>query len=254
MSNIDEVLDLLQNKVRRLIMERLVREPHYPMQLAQQIDVSQQAIMKHLNILEKADFVSKKKVASDAGGPPKNIYMVEKSISIRIDLGPDLFRCEERKLPKGGPMRLSSRLPSASTPVAEAISGRKKISFQEGFEYLSQINETLDELDEKRDALIALHQVVKNKISTAVDSNFDTYEERTLVHNMLDSPRTHINLKQISEELRLGASATEQLMEEIRLRLLREIGEKSGTVISGPSDTKLPWWAMLGPDRNFNRR
>ena len=59
---------------------------------------------------------------------------------------------------------------------------------------------------------------------------------------MLDSPRTHINLKQISEELRLGASATEQLMEEIRLRLLREIIEKkSGTVISGPSDTKLPW-------------
>ena len=51
----------------------------------------------------------------------------------------------------------------------------------------------LDELDEKRDALIALHQVVKNKISTAVDSNFETYEERTLVHNMLDSPRTHIN-------------------------------------------------------------
>ena len=150
-------------------------------------------------------------------------------------------------------MRLSSRLPSASTPVAEAISGRKKISFQEGFEYLSQINETLDELDEKRDALIALHQVVKNKISTAVDSNFETYEERTLVHNMLDSPRTHINLKQISEELRLGASATEQLMEEIRLRLLREIGEKSGTVISGPSDPGC-LWAMLGPDRNFNRR
>ena len=27
MSNIDEALDLLQNKVRRLIMERLVREP-----------------------------------------------------------------------------------------------------------------------------------------------------------------------------------------------------------------------------------
>ena len=53
MSNIDEALDLLQNKVRRLIMERLVREPHYPMQLAQQIDVSQQAIMKHLNIWKK---------------------------------------------------------------------------------------------------------------------------------------------------------------------------------------------------------
>ena len=46
----DEALRLLENKVRRQILERLVREPHYPLQLAQQIGVSQQAIMKHLKI------------------------------------------------------------------------------------------------------------------------------------------------------------------------------------------------------------
>ena len=71
------------------------------MQLAQQIDVSQQAIMKHLNILEKADFVSKKKVASDAGGPPKNIYMVEKSISFVL-IWVLIYSGVRRKLPKAG--------------------------------------------------------------------------------------------------------------------------------------------------------
>ena len=52
MADIDLALRLLQNKVRRQILERLVREPHYPMQLADLIGVSQQAIKKHLKELE----------------------------------------------------------------------------------------------------------------------------------------------------------------------------------------------------------
>jgi ArsR family transcriptional regulator len=106
MVDVDLALSILQNKVRRQILERLVREPHYPMQLADLIGVSQQAIMKHLKELEKGDFVAKMKVPSNKGGPPRTIYSVQKSISLRIDLGPDLFHCEQRKLPLGGPMRL----------------------------------------------------------------------------------------------------------------------------------------------------
>ena len=91
MGDLDTTLNLLQNKVRRQILERLVREPHYPMQLADRIGVSQQAIMKHLKLLESSDFVVKMKVASSIGGPPKNIYSIQQAISLRIDLGPDLF-------------------------------------------------------------------------------------------------------------------------------------------------------------------
>ena len=62
MADIDYALRLLQNKVRRQILERLVREPHYPMQLAELIGVSQQAIKKHLKELEQGDFVTKLQV------------------------------------------------------------------------------------------------------------------------------------------------------------------------------------------------
>ena len=58
MVDVDLALSILQNKVRRQILERLVREPHYPMQLADLIGVSQQAIMKHLKELERGDFVA----------------------------------------------------------------------------------------------------------------------------------------------------------------------------------------------------
>ena len=39
MADIDYALRLLQNKVRRQILERLVREPHYPMQLLSLIHI-----------------------------------------------------------------------------------------------------------------------------------------------------------------------------------------------------------------------
>ena len=65
MADIDHALRLLQNKVRRQILERLVREPHYPMQLAELIGVSQQAIKKHLKELEHGNFVAKLQVPSE---------------------------------------------------------------------------------------------------------------------------------------------------------------------------------------------
>ena len=90
MVDIDDALSVFQNKARRDILERLVREPHYPLQIANQIGISQQAVMKHLNFLEKKGFVVKMRVASNKGVLPKNIYSVQESISIRIDLGLDL--------------------------------------------------------------------------------------------------------------------------------------------------------------------
>ena len=41
---------------------RLVREPHYPLQLATQIGVSQQAVTKQLGELEKAGMIQSEKV------------------------------------------------------------------------------------------------------------------------------------------------------------------------------------------------
>ena len=161
MANLDEALAILQNKARRAILERLVREPHYPLQLSEQIGISQQAVMKHLKLLEGAGFVVKMKAASNKGGPPKNIYSVQQAISIRIDLGPDLFQCNQRILPAGGPLKLSTKLNGDIVQVAEMVSGRKKIGVGEGAHHLSMISETIERLDAERDALIALHQPSK---------------------------------------------------------------------------------------------
>jgi len=253
MADLDEALSLLQNKSRRAILERLVREPHYPMQLAEQIGVSQQAVMKHLKLLENAGFVVKIKAASIKGGPPKNIYTVQQAISLRIDLGPDLFHCEKRVLPAGGPLKLSNKLSGKVIDVAEHVSGRKRIGVGEGAHHLSTIAENLERLDAERDALIALHQQVKQRISATVDADFESYEQRLVIHNILESPASKFDFKSFAKELELGAEATEKLMDEVRTRMIRQLAERSGNLIAAPQAAELPWWAALGIDPKDGR-
>ena len=248
MVDLDEALGILQNKARRAIIERLVREPHYPLQLAKQIGISQQAVMKHLRMLEKVGFVVKMKVASNKGGPPKNIYSVQQAISIRIDLGPDLFQCTQRILPAGGPLKLSNKLSGDMVKVAEVVSGRKMIGVGEGAHHLSMISDAIEKLDRERDALIALHQQIKQRVSSTVDNDFESYEQRLIIHNILESPGSKFNFKEFARELKLGAEASEKLMDEVRVRMIRQFAERSGQFIAAPQSIELPWWAALGID------
>jgi len=253
MANLDQALAILQNKARRAILERLVREPHYPLQLSDQIGISQQAVMKHLKLLEGAGFVVKMKAASSKGGPPKNIYSVQQAISIRIDLGPDLFKCSQRTLPAGGPLKLSNSLKGEVVKVAEMVSGRKKIGVGEGAHHLSAISDAIERLDSERDALIALHQQIKQRVSTTVDTDFESYEQRLMVHNILEAPRSNFNFKEFTRELQLGAEASERLMDEVCSRVVRQLAERSGQFIAASQTIELPWWAALGIDPNENQ-
>ena len=50
MVDFDEAIDILENRARRDILRHLVKEPHYPLQLSELLEISQQAVMKHIKI------------------------------------------------------------------------------------------------------------------------------------------------------------------------------------------------------------
>ena len=241
-ADFDTALSILENGTRRSILERLVREPHYPLQLAELLDVSQQAVMKHLKVLEKAGFVTSEKVPSEKGGPPKRIFAVTQSFSLRLDLGPDMFRAEHRKLPPGGPTRLSSRLPSEAMPLADRIGTRRRLPMAEALGMLSDLNDELDRLDAQRDALIALHQQIKHKASRAVDDTFDIYEERQLAHALLEAPRRPVDLDRFCAGMQIQVARAEEMMDTLRGVMMRQIGTEAGNIIATRDDRLLPWW------------
>ncbi len=87
MVDLDEVLSVIENPARRKILEALVREPHYPLQLSKELGMSQQAVMKHLKVLENYHLVESYKEPSNLGGPMRNKYYPALNFTIIVDSG-----------------------------------------------------------------------------------------------------------------------------------------------------------------------
>jgi predicted transcriptional regulator len=238
----DEALSILENPTRRQILRKLVKEPHYPLQLSELLNVSQQAVVKHLKVLEESGFVDSERVPSEKGGPPKKMYKVNQSFSLRLDLGPDLFRAEHRKIPAGGPMRLSGRLPPELNGVVDRLGTRRKLPMVEAMGVLSELDSALERIDEHRDAVIALHQQVMRKVSPSISEQSGSYEERQLAHAIMNQPRRPLDLDAFSQGLRIQSMDAEEMMDALRERLMRDFAASRGRLVAAREGTPLPWW------------
>ena len=242
MVGFDEALSILENPTRRQILRKLVKEPHYPLQLSELLNVSQQAVVKHLKVLEESGFVDSERVPSEKGGPPKKMYKVNQSFSLRLDLGPDLFRAEHRKIPAGGPMRLSNRLPPELNGVVDRLGTRRKLPMVEAMGVLSELDSALERIDEHRDAVIALHQQVMRKGSPSISEQSTSYEERQLAHAIMNQPRRPLDLDAFSQGLRIQSMDAEEMMDALRERLMRDFAASRGRLVAAREGTPLPWW------------
>ena len=242
MVGFDEALSILENPTRRQILRKLVKEPRYPLQLSELLNVSQQAVVKHLKVLEESGFVDSERVPSEKGGPPKKMYKVNQSFSLRLDLGPDLFRAEHRKIPAGGPMRLSNRLPPELNGVVDRLGTRRKLPMVEAMGVLSELDSALERIDEHRDAVIALHQQVMRKVSPSISEQSGSYEERQLAHAIMNQPRRPLDLDAFSQGLRIQSMDAEEMMDALRERLMRDFAASRGRLVAAREGTPLPWW------------
>ena len=88
---VDELFYLLENPTRRRILKLLSVERLYPLQLSKEIDVTQQAVVKHLRILEDHGLVKSRDEPSRRG-PNRRVYKASRDVSLHIDIGPSTYK------------------------------------------------------------------------------------------------------------------------------------------------------------------
>src|SRR2546427_10512694 len=88
---LDAVLRVIENPVRRRIIKRLSRGPSYALQLSKELGLGQPLVAKHLSIMESAGLVTSTVEASPnpSGGKRKRDSLA-RSVTITMDLAPDL--------------------------------------------------------------------------------------------------------------------------------------------------------------------
>jgi len=187
MDELDDILSLLENPTRRRILRRLTLETHYPLQLAKELKVSPQAVMKHLSIMEKHVLV--KCVREDSTmGPRRKCYFAIKRLSLRLDMGPNLFEARLDEFSDAGKRR---SVESDGDPE-DLIRLRDE---------LREINEKISNVDGVLLSLIDNKERRLDRANRIIQQLFDEYEEREILHYILN--HTDFTLRDLSENLGL---------------------------------------------------
>ena len=98
MEEIDDILDAIENHMRREILKRLAEGRQYALQIARELRTSQQAVIKHLSVLQRKNIIKFAGEEKSERGAPRKFYEVSKKFSLFIDVGPRIFNIREYDL------------------------------------------------------------------------------------------------------------------------------------------------------------
>lgn len=146
----DILFELLGNRTRFDILRRLAREPMYLGQLSRELEVHQQAILRHLEKLHEEGLLDTYEDES-IRGPPRKYYRVSKAVRLTVHITP-------------GGVRVIRIVPDKRRP--KTIEDVIRRGYPELFQFVSQVQrlpQIYDQLDRKR-AAIDLIQHLEGKM------------------------------------------------------------------------------------------
>lgn len=211
---LDSVLQVIENPVRRRIIKRLSQEPCYALQLSKELGLGQPLVAKHLSIIESAGLVTSI-LESSPNGPERKRYLLAKSISITMDLAPNLFM--ERAV-------AFNALPAKEKSSREIGLFNKRVRVAldnpDDRERLALISEIVDDVDkrmrvveEERVALLSVRNTAMTEAARIASKLEGLDTKRVLFHILEEHDR---GVESISRSLNLREMVVRSILEEFR--------------------------------------
>jgi len=215
--DIEKVLDILGNETRRRILRYLAEEPRYFIQLSKELGVSQQAVLKHLEILQALNLVESFAEKSDLAGPDRKYYRLNRSLILTIGLSEDVFRMKMREYDNTEEaMTNLTGFEEAwqkildTEEIAELILKSKKL--------INKIDENIIRIDERRSDVVRLRQDVTNLVHEKIRSIFNSKLERRIIYSLIESPEK-LDIENLAEEFDVREKEIIQSIKEIQKKL-----------------------------------
>ena len=206
MMDLDILLSMVENPTRRKILESLVKEPHYPLQLSKELGISQQAVMKNLNMLEKNGMVVSYQVSSSMG-PMRTVYEPNSEFTLVIDMRNGMF---------------SARMIEPSEEDDEGFENVKMESLKKTRQTISEIDSKIEELNKERSKLIREREKVMASAMSNLNDTGCGYAHRNLMYEILNEPNR--SMEQLSEDLNARPEVVKDLINDIENALTDDKG------------------------------
>ena len=210
---LDNILTMIKNPVRRSIIKRISQEPSYPLQLSKELGLGQQLIAKHLDTLEDAGLVESSMEPSPTG-PDRKEYLLKKSVSLTVDFAPNLFSARLISI-SSDLQDLETKQSSAFLERIEKIirSGERKSKISSISKVLRDIDKRLRDLEEERAGLMYIRNLAMSEAAKLVRESGQSTDTRRVMYHILDSHSRDIS--DISESINLREETVRSLLSEI---------------------------------------
>ena len=218
--SIDVILKILGNETRRNILRLLSFEPHYPHQIAQQLQTSDRAIMKHISLFEEYGFVVRVDSNSDlkkSKGKSRNYFKLAQGFDLFLNVSPHGFRIitfptSSPEPEAESPKEIGS---SQSSPSMSQTKNNDDDTFSESIEKASFLIDEIEKeivLKEKQ-----LHQLYEKRrrvacyIDNALQPLIPEYKRRLLIRHIFHNA-AGISIRDLSTTLDVSESSIYELL------------------------------------------
>jgi predicted transcriptional regulator len=185
-AELDSVLQVIENPVRRRIIKRLSQESCYALQLSKELGLGQPLVAKHLAVMEKAGLVTSA-LESSPNGPERRRYSLAKSISITMDVAPHLFKEKATSFSAPPP---EPKTPRGKAPFGEQIG--EALAARDDRAKLSLISRLLNDVDlriaavdEERMGLLSVRNELMDEAAKIV-VNMEGLDTRRVAFHILE--------------------------------------------------------------------
>jgi predicted transcriptional regulator len=184
----DVLLDILGNDTRRRILQLLADEPRYFIQLSKDLGVSQQAVLKHLDLLEKHGFISSYSEESEFAAPKRKYFELNRSLMFSVGITKDAVEFFFHDIPQKeiGTQVERKELKNLMKELSALEGEENPISLlNEGDSLLKKINSQLKELAQAEIALLRMKQKMTKLIHGAIRKSFEDDLQRSILYATL---------------------------------------------------------------------
>jgi len=212
--DLDELLAVIENPVRRRIIKRLSEGPAHAFQLAKELNLGQPLVAKHMKVMEERGFVTSDTQTDTHVGPERKRYSLAKSFTITMDLAPNLFI--ERAVPfetKPSRQKASQAAEQLRRRIQDARTeenGRERLSRLT--EVLNRIDERMEGLEDERVELLSTRNQAMQEAARIVNRLKEADKRRVLFHILDEHDR---EVERISEALDIREVTVKEILEEL---------------------------------------
>ncbi len=180
------ILMALENNTRREMLKTLANYDSYALELSKMIGVSQQAINKQLDILEKLGFISTSGNIPSTIGPPRKVYRSMGFSTITIDYSKNFMEIKKSEI---------------NYPDSDVTGSTVDLIGE-----LKSINDGIETIDKKRGELVGKKDLIIEKLREKA-SEYDGFY-RKVIYEYLEK----LDFSEVSEEIGLPEEMIEKII------------------------------------------